>query len=213
MPQVVEHGIKKEGWHSMWPAPGRGTVLSNGRLAVPVTVYDLENYHTYIVYSDDHGDSWQLSNKVGTTINEATLVELDEHKLFVNARNRTGNRAIVRSDDGGESWSEITYHEELPDPTCMGSCIGIKDKKGKNVLIFSNAANQNQRSHMTVKLSYDNGKTWPAQRLIYEGPAAYSCLTVMPDGEIGLLYENGEKSPYEKISLIKFPIDWIADKK
>ena len=212
LPVVVEHGIKKDGWHSMWPAPGRGTLLSGGRLAVPVTVFDLENFHTFYLYSDDHGDSWQLSSKVGTTINEATLVELEKNKLFVNARNRTGNRAVVLSNDGGETWSDIIYHEELPEPGCQGSCIGIRDGQGKKILLFSNPANQNKRSHMTVKASYDNGKTWPVQRLIHEGPAAYSCLTVMPDGEIGLLYENGEKSPYEKITFIKFPLDWIVNK-
>jgi sialidase-1 len=66
---------------------------------------------------------------------------------------------------------------------------------------------------MSVKISYDNGLTWPAGKTIYEGPSAYSCLTVMPDGDIGLLYENGEESPYEKITFVKFPLDWITNKK
>jgi sialidase-1 len=66
---------------------------------------------------------------------------------------------------------------------------------------------------MTVKISYDGGKTWPDKRVIYEGPSAYSCLTVLPDGEIGLLYENGIESPYEKITFMKFNLDWITNNK
>lgn len=59
---------------------------------------------------------------------------------------------------------------------------------------------------MTVKFSDDNGKTWKYEKLVHEGPSAYSCLTIMPNGNIGLLYENGEKSPYERISLAEIKI-------
>ncbi|KKK96207.1 hypothetical protein LCGC14_2665060, partial [marine sediment metagenome] len=138
-----------------------------------------------------------------------------ENTLLVNARNtnREGKRVIVTSVDRGKTWAEIIYHEDLPDPTCMGSCIRIKDKKGKNILIFSNAADPKKRQNMTVTLSYDNGKSWPVKRTVYEGPSAYSCLTVLQNGEIGLFYENGIDSPYEKISFVKFPIDWVSSKK
>ena len=150
IPQVVEHGLKKEGWHSMWPGPGRGTVLSDGRLVVPITVFDFEQFYSYYLFSDDHGKSWDISGNIGTGINEPTLVEIDENKLLVNARNtnRSGKRAIVTSDDRGKTWSEISYHEDLPDPTCQGSCIRIKDKKGKNILVFSNSADPGKRQNM-----------------------------------------------------------------
>ncbi len=215
IPLVVEHGLKKDGWHSMWPGPGRGTVLSNGRLILPITVFDLEHFYSYYLYSDDHGNSWDISGNIGTDINEPTLVEIDENTLLVNARNRNrnGTRAIVTSGDKGKTWSEIMYHEDLPDPTCQGSCIRIKDAKGKNILLFSNAADPKKRQNMTVTISYDNGKSWPVKRTVYEGPSAYSCLTILPDGEIGLLYENGIESPYEKISFVKFPLEWILNKK
>jgi sialidase-1 len=215
IPQVVEHGLKKEGWHSMWPGPGRGTVLSDERLIVPITVFDFEHMYSYYIYSDDHGNSWDISGMIGMDVNEPTLVEIDENKLLVNARNtnRDGKRAIVTSEDRGKTWSEISYHEDLPDPTCQGSCIRIKDKKGKNILIFSNAADPKKRQNMTVTISYDNGKSWPMKRTVYEGPSAYSCLTVLQDGEIGLFYENGIESPYEKISFVKFPLDWVSDKR
>jgi sialidase-1 len=52
---------------------------------------------------------------------------------------------------------------------------------------------------MTVKVSYDDGKTWTLRKTLYEGPSAYSCLTVLPDGNLGCLYEAGVQRPYEGI--------------
>lgn len=212
LPLVVEHGLKKAGWHSMWPAPGRGTQLKNGRLIVPITVSDTTHMYSYYIYSDDNGDTWNISGRIGTDINEPTLVEIDHNTLLVNARNRAGGkRGIVLSKDGGKSWSEVLFHDELIEPGCQGSCIKYH-YGNKDILLFSNPEHPRQRVNMTVKISYDDGKTWPDKRTIYDGPSAYSCLTVMPDGEIGLLFENGKESPYEKISFIKFPLEWLINK-
>ena len=64
---------------------------------------------------------------------------------------------------------------------------------------------------MTVRLSYDEGKTWPVSKIIYAGPTAYSCLSILSDGTIGLLYEHGDKSPYEQISFARFNVEWLSD--
>ena len=66
---------------------------------------------------------------------------------------------------------------------------------------------------MTVRLSYDEGKTWPIARLIHAGPSAYSCLAALPNGEIGLLYEKGLDSPYESLSFARFSLEWLTDGK
>ena len=57
---------------------------------------------------------------------------------------------------------------------------------------------------MTVRLSYDEGKSWPVSRLVHEGPSAYSSLAILHDGTIGLLYEGGEEHPYEGITFARF---------
>jgi len=57
-----------------------------------------------------------------------------------------------------------------------------------------------------VRISLDDGKTWPVARTLYEGPCAYSCLTVLPDTSIGCLYERGRRNPYEKITFVRFPL-------
>ena len=55
-----------------------------------------------------------------------------------------------------------------------------------------------KRERLAIKVSRDGGKTWPVERVIHEGPAAYSNLVELADHNLGLLYENGTKSPYEK---------------
>jgi len=66
---------------------------------------------------------------------------------------------------------------------------------------------------MTVRLSDDEGQTWAASRVLHAGPAAYSCLAVAADGTILCLYERGEKSAYEKISLARLDLDWLTEAK
>lgn len=65
---------------------------------------------------------------------------------------------------------------------------------------------------MTVKLSADGGKTWRNERVIHEGPAPYSNLTVLKDGSVGLLYERGDTTPYERITFAQFSLAWVAGK-
>jgi sialidase-1 len=63
---------------------------------------------------------------------------------------------------------------------------------------------------MTIRLSYDEGRSWPVSKLLHPGPSAYSCLTILPDGNIACLYEAGQKSPYEKIIFSSFTLDWLT---
>ncbi|NND33270.1 MAG: exo-alpha-sialidase [Saprospiraceae bacterium] len=210
LPIMVEYGLKKDGWHSLWPCPGRGTVLSDGTLVVPISGYDTKEIFSHLVFSKDHGETWQISGRIGVGINEATLVELSDGTLLVNARNDTKKRAIITSGDHGESWSEISYHPQLVEPTCQGSFIKTQHKN-QDILLFSNPDDSQKRQKMTIKVSFDNGQTWPVKKLIYSGPSAYSCLTALADGNIGILYENGEKDPYDKISFVSLDLDWLTE--
>ena len=50
---------------------------------------------------------------------------------------------------------------------------------------------------MTARLSEDGGQTWVREKLLHEGPAAYSCLALLPEGDVGCLYEAGEEHSYQ----------------
>jgi sialidase-1 len=99
------------------------------------------------------------------------------------------------------------HDDELVEPVCQAGLIGFR-RVPRTLLVFSNPAST-ERRNMTVKLSADEGKTWPAARLLHPGPAAYSSLAVLADGRIACLYERGEKGPYEKITLARFSLAWL----
>jgi sialidase-1 len=66
-------------------------------------------------------------------------------------------------------------------------------------MFFSNPADKDKRENMTLKLSYDEGKTWARSVVLFSGPAAYSDVVRLPDGSIGCLFEAGHENPYEGI--------------
>ena len=82
-----------------------------------------------------------------------------------------GHRAIATSTDGGQTWSKIWHHLELPEPTCQA---------------------------------------WPVSRLICAVHSAYSCLTVLPDKSIGLLYDRDQ---HATVTLARFTLDWLSRRK
>ena len=76
-------------------------------------------------------------------------------------------------------------------------------------LLFSNPASANRRVALTVRASTDDGKTWSEGRLLDPRPCAYSCLTVLRDGSVGVLYECGDASPVETLTFARFPLGWV----
>jgi sialidase-1 len=99
----------------------------------------------------------------------------------------------------------------LIEPPAQASLIRF-DGDGQNRrqhLLFANPASA-KRERMTVRVSDDEGQTWPVARVIHEGPAAYSSLAVLSDRTIGLLYERGERAPYEKITFSRFSFGWLT---
>ena len=118
-------------------------------------------------------------------------------------RNESKTRSYAISKDGGKTLSGTKYIPELIEPVCQGSTLNYTNKgKITNKILFSNPASMDKREKMTIKLSKDNGKTWPYAELIYPGPSAYSDLVNLSGGNIGLLFEYGENNPYENIGFI-----------
>jgi len=211
-PIHIDYALREDNWQSIWSAPGRGVQLKNGRLIVPCTINkDTKVMATILVYSDDHGETWDKI-EVAEKINEAQMVELTTGDCMINARNQMDFRycrAVTVSSDYGKTWSDPVGDRNLPDPNCQGSIIQNIFQIGKykkDLLILSNNDSEEGRRNITIRLSDDNGKTWKYKKMIHNGPSAYSCLTIMPNGNIGLLYESGNKSPYEGIDFVKIEL-------
>jgi sialidase-1 len=169
---------------------------------------------SHIIYSDDHGATWKLGGVLGENTNECQVIERQDGSLLLNMRSyhQKNRRAIATSKDGGLSWSEVTLDPALIEPVCQASLVRWSDREGKGRVLFSNPAST-RREKLTIRLSEDDGRTWPVARLLHDGPAAYSALAVLPDGTLGCLYECGTKSAYEKIAFARFGLDWLTDGK
>ena len=218
-PADITHQLTREGWLAVMAAPGRGIRTRDGRLIAPCYSRRTdESGHpgdfSSVAYSGDGGHTWTMGSGAGPGTNECQVVELDNGDLMLNMRSYHGRgcRAVARSGDGGETWSELRHDTALIEPRCQASFIRYDaggGGTGQDRLLFSNPAHRRERANMTVRLSLDSGKTWPVSRVVHSGPSAYSCLTVLEDGTVGLLYENGADSPYERISFARFNSEWL----
>lgn len=209
-PVDITRDTKAEDWTWYATGPGVGIQLRNGRLLIPCdhVVAGSRTMNSHVIYSDDHGATWKRGGVAGPDCNECQVVERSDGSLLLNMRGyrRTYQRLISTSQDGGKTWSKPVEDPVLIEPVCQASLIRHPTERG--TLLFSNPASK-KRERMAVRLSEDEGKTWPAARLLYEGPSAYSCLAVLSDGTIGCLYERGVKRYYETITFARFPLRWL----
>ena len=149
-------------------------------------------------------------------MNKCAVVELADGRLMLNMRSYRGRnrRAAALSKDGGRTWGHSIDAPTLVELVCQASFIRFTDARRfrKNRLLFSNPASKT-RNRLTVRISYDEGKTWPLGKILNAGPAAYSNLAVLADHSIGNLYERGEKNAYETITFARFELEWLTDGK
>ncbi len=118
--------------------------------------------------------------------------------------------------DGGANWQAPVYDPHLNEVQCQAGLIRIPPEKpgAPSRYLFSNpdarpGPDGGARTRLTVRLSKDEGRTWPSARLIHAGPSCYSCPAALPDGRVGLLYECGEAWRYERIRLARFSPGWV----
>ena len=171
----------------------------------------------FVTHSDDHGRTWRLGGVIRPAVNECQAVELIDGTILINMRNYDRSktmRAVAASTDGGMTWSAVRHDPALVEPVCQASLLRytMQPPDGRNRLLFSNPAHAEpgQRRDMTVRMSEDEGKTRPVSRVLWPGAAAYSCLAVLPGGDIARLFEAGEEHPYQRIILARFSRDWLT---
>lgn len=213
-PEEITAAAKQPDWTWYATGPGAGIQTKSGRLVVPCDHIEAgsKKYYSHVILSDDGGQNWRLGGSTPEDqVNECEVAELDDGRLLLNMRNYDPgirSRAYAYSDDGGESWSGLTRHPDLVEPICQASMRRLEGPDG-GLLLFSNPASPEARRNMTVRLSRDQGASWPWARGLHPGPAAYSCLCALPDGRAACLYERGTENPYEKITLAVFTLDWL----
>jgi sialidase-1 len=174
---------------------------------------DTDPYHSHVILSDDGGGTWRIGGIVPEGTNECAVVETEDGSLYINCRDYRGEqrRSAAWSRDRGETFVEHDWVEELVAPTCQASLVRLTTAADhdRNRVLFSNPASET-REKVTVRVSYDECRTWPVARELYSGPSAYSDLAVTPDRTILCLYERGAESPHDHLTLARFDADWIS---
>lgn len=228
-PVNITGQIKDPTWQLLLQGPGRGIVLKDGTLVFPaqfkadigVKALDGGQYtsHSTIVWSKDGGTTWHIGSGAKSNTTEAQAVQLTDGSLMLNMRddrNRndkgtTNGRAVAVTKDLGMTWTtHPSSNSALPEPNCMASLIAADvTVKGvmRRVLFFSNPDAKNERVNITVKASLDEGLTWPPEHQIeLYGPEGdgYSCLTMVDEKHVGILYEGDNELYFQKIPVSDF---------
>ena len=212
----------KEDWMHYANTPGhafqfqqgkfKGRIYVAGNHSVGPPEENFMEYRAHGFFSDDHGKTFQLSESIEIPgSNEAIAAELSGDRMIMSVRNQRGDirsRILAYSSDGGKTWDEAYFEEALPDPVWQGSLLPIGEINGKTILAHSNAADPKNRNNLTLKISFDEGKTWEKSILIDRTddpnrPAwtAYSDLVRVNDKIVGVLYEqdNYTKIIFKKV--------------
>lgn len=216
-------------WKVIATGPGHGIQLKSGRLVVPIWLaYGKEGDHApsaaATIYSDDHGKTWIAGDlavpnegEFGNP-NETMLAELSDGRVMLVTRSvsKPNRKIITLSPNGAKDWSKPTFHDQLWEPICMASITAHPSQPG--TLIYSNPhtlklnadgketlAGRGKRENLSIKLSRDDGKTWPVSKTLDAGPSAYSDLAVLRDGTVLCLWETKND-----IQCARFNLEWIT---
>jgi len=211
-PEEITSGVKLPGWTWYAFGPSHGIQLMDGTLMVPADHVARRRMYAHVVFSRDGGETWELGGDIPGG-EEAAVAQLDDGSLYINVRPvRAGTRVTARSRDGGLTWPDWAHDPALPDPMCQGSLLKVPQPDGESVYLFTNPADRLHRERMTVRLSEDGCRTWPYSKVLYEGLASYSALTLIDAGTglIGAFFESGGNFYSEEMVFASFPLEWVT---
>ncbi|RAX23831.1 exo-alpha-sialidase [Actinomyces sp. Z3] len=218
-PEDLNHALKEPWMRFLGTCPGNGIVLrhgaNSGRILIPVYFNNDHNWLAMcatVIYSDDHGETWTLASSPNDgrptpagplvpaeftdeqySLHEATIVERADGSVLMLMRNQDprGRVATAESPDGGVTWGEITFDESLPEIWCQPNAVALTSPAGEDRVVFANASLMlPYRGCGVLRLSLDGGQSWERSRTFNPAHYVYQCMCELPDGRIGLLWEN-----------------------
>ena len=189
-----------EHWGSSFFGPGGAVQDAKGRLIVPVSQTTGKSdapraasvWTAFIIYSDDHGETWKRGQLASPTTSENQLVELADGSLLMDARQDEGpTRRIFLSSDGGETWSPPRTGQVVPPIASAIERYSLVSAGADRNRILWTGPKGPGRQTLVLRVSYDEGETFTNERIISEEKAAYSDITLLPDRSIGVIWERG----------------------
>ncbi|MHC4176248.1 MAG: sialidase family protein [Planctomycetota bacterium] len=188
----VARDIADGKWRISVPGPGGAIQDRKGRLIVPM--WRFAPWSAFVIFSEDHGRTWHRGAMVPGEqgIDEDQLVELSDGQLLMDARQHGGPRRwTATSSDGGRTWSQPRPGQQVTPVCCAIERYTLKSAGDDRNRILWTGPKGPGRNKLIVLVSYDEGRTFTNERVISDGPAAYSDLTVLKDKSAGVLWERG----------------------
>lgn len=213
-PAEITSSVKRPEW--TWYATGPCHAVEKskgphkGRIVVPanhkwVGEDGVAASASHLLFSDDRGATWQIGAVSQRGGNESSVAELSDGQLMLNMRHyekRDSLRLCAQSRDGGATFIRMWEEPQLLEPRCQGSLLNyaLPGAQPSRTLLFSNPRSL-RRENLTIGVSRDNGRTWSRFVPVFKGRAAYSDMVCLPDGSVGVLFENGDSDElYKRIS-------------
>lgn len=145
-----------------------------------------------------------------------TLAELPGGTLYVSGREQDGtdlgHRTHTWSRDGGDSFTRrFTTIPDLYTPQVQGSVL-----RTGNRLLLACPGDPDRRRTMTIRSSYDGGRTWDSfdrSTVVTTDWSGYSDLVQATRDQVGLMYEGGAVDARDEIRFARFTEDWLAPRR
>lgn len=192
-------------------------LITGSRILLPL--YSDGFDFSLIAISDNNGDSWSFSEPVvgGGSIQPALAFCKDSSIMaFMRDNGPLPKRVMIsRSSDMAKTWSTVK-DTDIPNP---GSAVDIIVLKSGRWVFVSNDL-ESGRQRLTVRLSEDEGKTWPYMKSIVNGEpgsqtrAHYPSIIQGDDELIHITFTNqipdgGDKSNVKNIAHAVFSEKWL----
>jgi sialidase-1 len=211
-PENLTRKLKHKDWILFAPSPQQGIALPDGTLVMPGQGRDAQDRHfSNLMISRDHGVTWTLSNPASYDNTECQAVRLGDGSIMLNCRTEspTKFRTVAVTSDLGKTWRpHPTNRKGLIEPNCNGSTIRFdytEDGENKHLLLFANPYSQKARDHHSIRVSFDDGLTWPEEsRILLDvgGGRGYPSLSQIDETHVGIVYEGSQSDlVFEKLSL------------
>lgn len=196
---------------------GRGLMLQrqkneklNGRIMFAMShrfrVNGNNSIQEYIIYSDDEGDTWKFSTQSAYNGgDESKLVELADGTVMISVR-QSGQRGYNTSTDGGVTWGKQAKWTDISGNGCNGDILYVN----KHVLLHS-YPNNDSRKNVTIKASFDGGKSWSSPYVVCAPGSSYSTMDVTKDGDIAIFYEDNACSTGFVLNYVVLPTSFIYE--
>ena len=201
--------------------PGHGIVTGDGTLVIPVWMVPkpygapLHAHGPSVVstfYSRDNGETWAVGDILEATSeivspSETAAALTSDGRVYLNMRFVGNCRAKAYSQNGYTHWSQYAPDKSLPDPGCFGSVVAYHDGVHPYTLIFANCASATERDRVTLRISTDNGRTFPVSRLLDGERGGY--VEVAADPHAGLIYALYEDNWGQTDHLAVLNYEWL----